>query len=121
VERTQRAPAVRAGLGLLLWGVTAALFLGTGADDGAHLGAGAVGFLAVVLSLWAADGLAASAGTTAARLVGRACTVGWGVWLLAAVTGVVPRDLQLALGLVPLALLVGCFVLALRLPGRQGG
>jgi hypothetical protein len=46
--------------------------------------------------------------------------VGWGVWLVAAVTGAIARDLQLVLGVVPLALLVGCFVLALRLPGRQG-
>ncbi len=116
----ERGTAICAGLGLLLWGVVGFALVTAEPSDGADIGAGALGLLAIVLSILAADRLAASASTSTAKAMGRACMVGWGVWLVAAVTGAIARDLQLVLGVVPLALLVGCFVLALRLPGRQG-
>ncbi len=116
----ERGTAILAGLGLVVWGVVGFAVVTTEPSDGANIGAGALGLVAIVLSILAADRSAASASTPTAKAMGRACMVGWGVWLVAAVTGAFARDLQLVLGLVPLALLAACFVLALRPSGRQG-
>ncbi len=116
----ERGTAICAGLGLTLWCVVGFALVTTDPSNGANIGAGALGLVALVLSILAADRLAASASTPTAKAIARACMVGWGVWLVAAVTGTISRDLQLVLGLVPLALLAGCFILAVRPPGRQG-
>ena len=117
---SDRGTAVHAGLGLVLWGVVAIAVSTEDPGGGANIGAGLLALLALALSILAASSLVISAETVIAKAVGYACIVGWVVWLALSVTGVGDRHLLFGLGLVAVALLVGCFVLALRSPRRPG-
>lgn len=117
---SEQGTAVCAGLGLVLWGVVGFALLTTDPGGGANIGAGMLGLVAFALSILAASSLAMSAKTSTEKAVGLACITGWALWLSLAITDAVPWDLHLLVGLVPFALLIWCFVLALRLPGRRG-
>ena len=120
VAHSDRGTAVHAGLGLVLWGVVAIAVVSDDPGGGADIGAGLLALLALALSILAAGSLVTSARTVIAKVVGCACIVGWVVWLAVSVTGVGDRRMLVGLGLVAVALLVGCFVSALRLPRRPG-
>ncbi len=120
VAYSEQGTAVCAGVGLILWGVVGFAWLTTDPGGGANIGAGALALVAFALSILAASSLVTSAKTSTAKAGGLACIIGWVLRLGLSMTGAVPADLHLLLGLIPFALLVACFVLALRLPGRRG-
>lgn len=51
--------------------------------------------------------------------MGYACVGGWVLYLAVSVTGLLGPEVLLGLGGISVALLVACFVLALRLPGQR--
>ena len=117
---SQQGTAVCAGLGLVMWAVFGVALLTTDPGGGANIGAGMVALVAFALSILAASSLVTSAKTSTAKSVGLACIMCWVLWLGIAVTGADPDALYFIAGLIAFALLVWCFVIALRLPdGRR--
>ena len=116
---SEQGTAVSAAIGLILWGVVGAAAVFAGIDGGANIRAGILAMLALVFSIAAAGSLATNARTSSAKAVGYACVAGWVRCLAASVTGVVGPAVVLGLGGISVALLVACFVLALRLPGQR--
>jgi hypothetical protein len=119
VAYSEQGTAVCAGLGLALWVVVGVALITTDPDGGANIGAGAIGVVALALSVLAASSVATTARTPTGKAVGRACIIGWVLWFVLSVTDAVPWEFLVALGVLSFGLLAWCFVLALRLPGRR--
>jgi hypothetical protein len=112
--RLWRAGAVLATLALAGWCVVAIAALTADPHNGANIGAGLLGLVAVALAVVAESFLIASAQQWAWKVVGTAAIGAWPVWLASATNELLDRRGLLILGMVPIGLLIASLVLLYR-------
>lgn len=122
-----KAGATLAALALVGWCVVAVAVLTAKPENGANIGAGLIGLVAVALSVLAESFLIASIDQSSWKALGIAAICAWPLWLGFSATDALDGVGLLVLGLVPIGLLVSSLVILCRgaknhaVQGRRAG
>lgn len=106
-----KAGAVLASLALAMWCVVLAAVVTAKPENGANIGAGMIGLVAIALSVVAESFLIAATDRRSWKTIGVVALCAWPVWIGISTSALLGGPALRLLGLLPVGLVVVCLVL----------